>query len=68
MSPDYSGENDPICVRNVTVAWQGFRELMGRNYNAIMIVAPIFMGVALLMMLGVKRGDAVVTVAPVGGD
>ncbi len=42
-------------------------QLTGRNYNAIMLVAPIFMGVALAMMLGVKRGEAVVAAAPVGG-
>ncbi len=34
-------------------------QLTGNNYNAIMIVAPIFMAVALLMMLGVRRGEAV---------
>lgn len=33
-------------------------QLTGENYNNIMIVAPIFMGVALLMMLGVRRGEA----------
>jgi MFS-type transporter involved in bile tolerance (Atg22 family) len=43
-------------------------QLTGNNYNAIMIVAPIFMAVALVMMVGVKRGEAVV-VAPAGaGD
>jgi len=36
----------------------------GKNYNNIMIVAPIFMLVALAMMLGVKRGEAVT--APAG--
>ena len=30
----------------------------GNNYNSIMIVAPIFMAVALGMMWGVKRGEA----------
>ena len=34
-------------------------ELTGNNYNAIMLVAPVFMAVALVMMLGVKRGEAV---------
>jgi MFS family permease len=34
-------------------------QLTGNNYNAIMIVAPVFMAVALLMMLGVRRGEAV---------
>jgi hypothetical protein len=38
-------------------------QLTGRNYNSIMIVAPFFMFVALIMMLGVKRGEAV----PVAG-
>jgi maltose/moltooligosaccharide transporter len=31
----------------------------GNNYNSIMIVAPIFMVVALALMWGVKRGEAV---------
>jgi MFS-type transporter involved in bile tolerance (Atg22 family) len=31
----------------------------GNNYNTIMLVAPIFMAVALWLMLGVKRGEAV---------
>lgn len=34
-------------------------QLTGENYNAVMIVAPVFMIVALLMMLGVRRGEAV---------
>ncbi|MFZ0535090.1 MAG: MFS transporter, partial [Anaerolineales bacterium] len=33
--------------------------LTGNNYNSIMIVAPIFMLVAMAMMWGVKRGEAV---------
>jgi len=32
--------------------------LTGRNYSLIMIVGPIFMALALLMMLGVRRGEA----------
>lgn len=36
-------------------------QLTGSNYNSIMIVAPIFMAVALVMMVGVKRGEAVAT-------
>ncbi len=40
----------------------------GRNYNAIMIVAPVFMAVALALMLGVKRGEAVAVAAPAAGD
>ena len=36
-------------------------QLTRSNYNSIMIVAPIFMAVALVMMMGVKRGEAVAT-------
>lgn len=32
--------------------------LTGDNYNNIMLVAPIFMVIALVMMLGVRRGEA----------
>lgn len=35
-------------------------QLSGNNYNLMMLVAPIFMIVALVLMLGVKRGEAVV--------
>jgi MFS family permease len=42
--------------------------LTGRNYNAVMIVAPIFMALALLMMVGVKRGEAVTPPAAVAAD
>lgn len=28
------------------------------DYNTVMMVAPVFMGLALLMMLGVRRGEA----------
>lgn len=34
-------------------------QFTGNNYNAIMIVAPVFLVLALLMMLGVRRGEAV---------
>ncbi len=34
-------------------------QLSGNNYNSIMIVAPIFMAVALWLMAGVRRGEAV---------
>jgi MFS family permease len=34
-------------------------QLTGKNYNNVMIVAPVFMVVALVMMLGVRRGEAV---------
>jgi len=33
-------------------------QLTGDNYNTIMLVAPIFMVLALLLMLGVRRGEA----------
>ena len=39
-------------------------QLNGNNYNAIMIVAPVFMAVALGMMAGVHRGEAAVPVKP----
>jgi maltose/moltooligosaccharide transporter len=33
-------------------------QLSGNNYNSIMVVAPIFMVIALILMLGVHRGEA----------
>jgi maltose/moltooligosaccharide transporter len=39
--------------------------LTGNNYNSIMIVAPVFMVVALVMMLGVHRGEAAASPEPV---
>jgi maltose/moltooligosaccharide transporter len=36
-------------------------QLTGLNYNNIMIVAPIFMAVAIIMMVGVRRGEATTT-------
>jgi hypothetical protein len=36
-------------------------QLTGGNYNTIMLIAPFFMVVALGLMLGVKRGEAVVS-------
>jgi len=42
--------------------------LTGRNYNAVMIVAPIFMVLALVMMIGVKRGEAVMPPTAVAAD
>jgi maltose/moltooligosaccharide transporter len=33
-------------------------QVSGNNYNAIMLVSPAFLVVALLLMLGVKRGEA----------
>jgi len=37
----------------------GIIQATGNNYNAVMVVAPIFMGIALALMWGVKRGEAV---------
>jgi maltose/moltooligosaccharide transporter len=34
-------------------------QFTGRNYNNVMLVAPMFLGLALLLMLGVRRGEAV---------
>jgi Na+/melibiose symporter-like transporter len=36
-------------------------QLTGGNYNVIMILAPLFMIVAMILMLGVKRGEAQVS-------
>jgi len=44
-------------------------QLTNNNYNNIMIVAPIFMVVALVLMLGVRRGEAapeIPTLVPTG--
>jgi len=38
-------------------------QLSGNNYNSIMVVAPIFMALALVLMWGVRRGEAKTTVA-----
>jgi maltose/moltooligosaccharide transporter len=42
-------------------------QLTGRNYNAMMITAPIFMLVALVLMLGVRRGEATPQTGPAAG-
>ena len=34
-------------------------QLMNNNYNIIMLIAPVFMLIALWLMLGVKRGEAI---------
>lgn len=34
-------------------------QLTGNNYNTVMLIAPFFMVVALILMLGVKKGEAV---------
>ena len=39
-------------------------QFTGRNYNNVMIVAPFFMVVALLLMVGVRRGEAQAAAAP----
>ncbi len=33
-------------------------QLSGNDYNTVMLVAPIFMALALVMLLGVRRGEA----------
>jgi MFS-type transporter involved in bile tolerance (Atg22 family) len=35
-------------------------QLTGRNYNNVMLAAPVFLVLALVMMLGVTRGEATV--------
>lgn len=35
-------------------------QFSGDNYNSIMLMAPVFMACALILMLGVRRGEAVV--------
>jgi Na+/melibiose symporter-like transporter len=42
-------------------------QLTGENYNNIMLAAPVFLVLALVMMLGVRRGEATLATAqPVG--
>jgi MFS-type transporter involved in bile tolerance (Atg22 family) len=36
-------------------------QLSGNNYNSIMVVAPVFMALALWLMWGVRRGEAKTT-------
>jgi MFS family permease len=43
-------------------------QLTGNNYNAIMIVAPFFMLVALVLIAGVRRGEAVLQAATASAD
>lgn len=33
-------------------------KLAGNNYNAVMVVSPIFFAIALILMLGVRRGES----------
>jgi len=35
-------------------------QLTGDNYNVIMLIAPFFMLTALVLMLGVRRGEATI--------
>jgi maltose/moltooligosaccharide transporter len=42
-------------------------ELSGRNYNSIMLAAPIFMLIALFMMTGVRKGESTPAPAAVLG-
>jgi MFS family permease len=39
-------------------------KLSGDNYNSVMLVAPFFLMMAFVLMLGVRRGEAVVQTAP----
>ncbi|HWQ83833.1 MAG TPA: SLC45 family MFS transporter [Anaerolineales bacterium] len=43
-------------------------QLGGRNYNTIMLVAPIFMLAAWVLISGVKRGEAVQVIEPIPAD
>ena len=43
-------------------------QLTGGNYNAVMLVAPIFLLVAFGLMLGVRRGEAMAEAAPVPAE
>jgi maltose/moltooligosaccharide transporter len=40
-------------------------QFTGSNYNNVMLVAPLFLVIAFIMMLGVKRGEAVNTPSPI---
>jgi len=42
-------------------------QLSGNNYSTTMIAAPIFMVLAFILMLGVRRGEAVSQPLPAGG-
>jgi maltose/moltooligosaccharide transporter len=39
-------------------------QFTGNNYNIIMLIGPLFLAVAFIMMLGVKRGEATRSSAP----
>ena len=40
-------------------------QLTGNNYNNVMLVAPLFFLVAFLLMIGVRRGEAVTATASI---
>jgi MFS-type transporter involved in bile tolerance (Atg22 family) len=35
-------------------------QLTGKNYQNVMLVAPVFMVLAFILMIGVRRGEAVI--------
>ena len=41
-----------------------FIQLSGNNYNIIMLIAPVFLVIALVLMVSVRRGEAKVQVKP----
>ncbi len=43
-------------------------QLSGNNYNNVMLLAPLFMVVAFFLMIGVKRGEAVLATEPLHGN
>jgi MFS family permease len=42
-------------------------QLTGKNYQNVMLVAPVFMLLAFGLMVGVRRGEAVTAEAPAAG-
>lgn len=43
-------------------------QLTGNNYNNVMLLAPLFMIIAFILMIGVKRGEAVLNLEMQHGD
>jgi len=41
-------------------------QLTGNNYNAVMLLGPVFMVVALACMWGVRKGEALVSASVTG--
>lgn len=41
------------------VTFGGLVQLSGNNYNLMMLLSPVFLALALIMMLGVRRGEAI---------